>query len=178
MKKKLLWYCLSIVLLTGVSQASRAQAHKRKHHTTHTAHINHKPSDLIHYRPAGWSDSRPAYTHAPILWEGYRYYTYHRYYAHPYEPALATDTLSLRVGDETFYYYAGRFYLPVQEQTGYQLVKAPAGACVYDLPAGCTRIHAGAVVFLQYSGDYFLPVMVGERPGYEVVNIEPSSPRW
>jgi hypothetical protein len=170
--RKTLWYCLYIVLFMGVSEAGRAQMHRRKHHTAH------KPVKPINYRPAGWSSSRPAYTHAPIVWEGYRYYTYRRYYAHPYMPAVARDTVSVKVGDDTYYYYAGRFYTPVQEQTGYQLVKAPAGACVYDLPPGCTRIHAGSVIFLQYNGDYFLPVMIGQRPGYEVVNIEPSSPRW
>lgn len=169
---KPLWYCLSIVLLTSLSETAVAQTHKRRHHTVH------KPAAPINYRPAGWSSSRPAYTHVPVLWEGYRYYTYQRYYAHPYVPAVAADTVPVRVGDDTYYYYAGKFYTPVQEQTGYQLVKAPAGAYVYDLPPGCTQVHAGSVVFLQYSGDYFLPVLVGRRPGYEVVNIEASSPRW
>jgi hypothetical protein len=154
------------------SGTTLAQTHKRKHHPAH------RPAAPINYRPAGWAASRPAYTHAPILWEGYRYYTYHRYYAHPYLPAVVQDTLPLKVGDEMYYYHAGKFYTPVQEQTGYQLVKAPAGACVFDLPAGCTRIHAADVIFLQYNGDYYLPVMVGNRRGYEVVNIEPSSPRW
>jgi hypothetical protein len=171
--KKPLRYCLFLVLLTGVSEAGRAQMHKRKHHRT-----VHKSVEPINYRPAGWSSSRPPYTHAPILWEGYRYYTYRRYYAHPYMPAVAQDTVAVRAGEDTYYYYAGRFYIPVQEQTGYQLVKAPAGVFVYDLPPGCTRIHAGSVIFLQYNGDYFLPVMIGKRPGYEVVNIEASSPRW
>jgi len=170
--QKNLWYCLSVVLLIGLSETSRAQTHKRKHRAAH------KPAAPINYRPAGWSSSRSAYTHAPVLWEGYRYYTYHRYYAHPYVPAVAADTVPVRVGDETYYYYAGKFYTPVQEQNGYQLVKAPAGAYVYDLPPGCTQIHAGSVIFLQYNGDYFLPVMVGGRLGYEVVNIEASSPQW
>ncbi|HEY4206327.1 MAG TPA: DUF6515 family protein [Puia sp.] len=163
--KKLLSYFLSVILLIAWSATTMAQAHKKKHHTVH------RPPAPIHYRPAGWSTSRAPYTHPPILWEGYRYYTYHRYYAHPYVPAVAVDTVPVKVGDDTYYFYAGRFYTPVREQTGYQLVKAPAGAYVFDLPAGCAQIHAGSVIFLQYNGDYFLPVMIGKQLGYEVVNI-------
>jgi hypothetical protein len=148
------------------SQTGLAQSHKKKRRPVH------KTEAPIHYRPAGWSSSRPPYTHAPLKWEGYRYFTYHRYYAHPYVPAVSADTVPVKVGDDTYYYYAGKFYVPVPEQTGYQLVKAPAGAYVFDLPAGCARIHAGPVIFLQYNGDYFLPVMIGKRLGYEVVNIE------
>jgi hypothetical protein len=170
--KNSLWHCLAFISIMSLAAKVQAQTHKRKHHTVH------KPAAPIYYRPAGWSASRPAYTHAPILWEGYRYYTYHRYYAHPYLPAGARDTVPVKVGDEAYFYYSGKFYTPVQEQTGYQLVKAPAGAFVFDLPEGCTRVHAGDIVFLQYNGDYYLPVMIDKRPGYEVVNIEPSSPRW
>jgi hypothetical protein len=164
---------LIIVLLINCSKASLAQSHKKKkHRAVHTS------SAPIHYRPAGWSASRAPYTRRPVLWEGYRYYTYHSYYAAPYRPEVAADTVPVKVGDDTYYYYAGKFYTPVQEQTGYQLVKAPAGAYVFDLPPGCTRIHAGSVIFLQYNGDYFLPVEIGKRLGYEVVNIEASAPQW
>ncbi|HVU53949.1 MAG TPA: DUF6515 family protein [Puia sp.] len=172
--KSPLRYGLIIVLLISLGATSRAQSrvHKKKRRAVHTS------SAPIHYRPAGWSASRSPYTRRPVLWEGYRYYTYHSYYAFPYRPEVAADTVSVKVGDDTYYYYAGKFYTPVQEQTGYQLVKAPAGAYVYDLPPGCTQVHAGSVIFLQYNGDYFLPVEIGKRLGYEVVNIEASAPRW
>jgi hypothetical protein len=74
------------------------------------------------------------------------------------------------VGDDTYYYWGGVFYLAVQN--GYQVVQAPAGAIVYNLPEGCTRIKAGNITYLQYNGDYYLPVRIEGQPAYEVVNIE------
>jgi hypothetical protein len=62
------------------------------------------------------------------------------------------------------------FYLPVQN--GYQVVRAPAGAIVYNLPDGCTQVQAGDITYLQYNGDYYQPVQVDGQPAYEVVNIE------
>ncbi len=71
-------------------------------------------------------------------------------------PSLPPDATSQQLGDDTFYYYGGVFY--VQVNNGYQVVRAPAGAIVYNLPDGATSVNADGITYLQYNGDYYQPI--------------------
>ncbi len=75
------------------------------------------------------------------------------------------------VGEDTFYYYGGVFY--IQVDNGYQVVRAPAGAVIYQLPDGATTENANGVTYLVYNGDYYQPIQDNNgQPAYEVVDIE------
>jgi Family of unknown function (DUF6515) len=89
-------------------------------------------------------------------------------------PSLPRDAASVWVGDDHFFYYGGVFY--VQGGGGYQVVRGPAGAIVYNLPDGCTTVNADGIIYLQYNGDLFQPITDSEgQPAYEVVEIENGS---
>jgi len=180
------WIPLSMILVISLPMMMMAQRRPGPRPSRHRP-PHHKPQPPISHRPPGWGPHRPPYTRPPHFWEGHRYYTYHRYYYHPYRPyvfapawqappagalvpSLPQGNTPIQVGDDTYYYFGGVFFLP--GQNGYQVVQAPAGAIVYNLPEGCAQIKAGDLTYLQYNGDYYLPVQVDGRPAYEVVNIE------
>ena len=86
-------------------------------------------------------------------------------------PSLPQDAVSQQVGDDTYYYFGGVFY--IQVENGYQVVKAPPGAIVHNLPDGATTVNADGVTYLQYNGDYYQPIQDTDgQPAYEVVEIE------
>ena len=86
-------------------------------------------------------------------------------------PSLPPDATSQQLGDDTFYYYGGVFY--IQVSNGYQVVRAPAGAIVYTLPDGATSVNADGITYLQYNGDYYQPIQDDDgKAAYEVVEIE------
>ncbi|MGB4853724.1 MAG: DUF6515 family protein, partial [Ignavibacteria bacterium] len=54
----------------------------------------------------------------------------------------------------------------------YNVVTAPVGAVVNDLPEGAEEIEVGGVKLLKYNNAFFQPVSQSGNDAYEVVNVQ------
>lgn len=71
------------------------------------------------------------------------------------------------VGNDTYYYFGGVFY--VDNGQGYQIVAAPPGAVVSELPAGAVEQDINGETVLVYNNAYYLPISQDGQDAYEVV---------
>ena len=84
---------------------------------------------------------------------------------------LPNGYATVNVGGIDYFYYGGTFYVAAPD--GYQIVQAPPGAIVYNLPDGCQQIQAGNnITYLMYNNAYFQPIEYNGQNAYEVVEIE------
>ena len=144
---------------------------------SHTnAHGNNRAA--INHRPAGWSVSRPAYTHAPHVYGGHRYYSYYNYYNHPYQPfvygpswhpvgffltALPAAAIVIAFNNVEYRYDDGVYYQP--GNNGYQAVAPPVGAYIPSLPAGYATTEVGGIDYYYYGGVFY----AATQDGYQIV---------
>jgi hypothetical protein len=77
-------------------------------------------------------------------------------------PAAATTMV---VSGTTYWYDGGVYYSRVYQggDVVYQVVPAPPGAVITTLPAGCTTVRRGNVVYRQCGTAYYQPVSGGYR---------------
>lgn len=77
-------------------------------------------------------------------------------------PAAATTVV---VTGTTYWYDSGAYYSRVYQggEVVYQVVPAPAGAVIVTLPAGCTTVRRGNVVYRQCGTTYYQQVSGGYR---------------
>jgi len=61
----------------------------------------------------------------------------------------------------------GAFYAPVAG--GYQVIPAPIGATVWNLPNGAVDHTVNGVTYFAYGGAYYRPLYSGSGVYYEVV---------
>jgi hypothetical protein len=71
------------------------------------------------------------------------------------------------VGNDTFYYYAGAFYVAIDQ--GYQVVPAPVGAVVTQIPVGAVDQQINGEDILVYNNVYYAPISQDGEDAYEVV---------
>jgi len=71
------------------------------------------------------------------------------------------------VGNDTFYYYGGAFY--VNSNQGYQVVDAPPGAVVSQVPVGAVEQTFNDQTLLVYNNVYYAPISQDGQDAYEVV---------
>ena len=55
---------------------------------------------------------------------------------------------------------------------GYQVVPAPAGAIVYNLPEGCESVNLAGVTYLRYNNTYYQPIQIDGQNAFEVVTVQ------
>lgn len=121
------------------------------------------------YRPRGWSQSRRAYSRPPVVYGGRRYYSYHRYYSHPYTPyfygpnwhpagffisSLATAAILITLENRRYNYYDGVFYEPYNN--GYQVVPPPMGAYIPSIPEGFQQVMVGGINYYYFGGAFYI----------------------
>jgi hypothetical protein len=73
------------------------------------------------------------------------------------------------VGDDTFYYYGGTFYVSTGQ--GYQVVAAPPGAVITQLPDGAVQQDVNGESLLVYNNVYYAPISQDGQDSYEVVQV-------
>ena len=71
------------------------------------------------------------------------------------------------VGNDTYYYFAGAFYIYTGQ--GYQVVQAPAGAVITQLPVGAVEQQINGEDLLVYNNTYYAPISQDGQDAYEVV---------
>ena len=71
------------------------------------------------------------------------------------------------VGNDTFYYYGGAFY--VNTDQGYQVVDAPPGAVITQVPVGAVEQDVNDQQLLVYNNVYYQPISQDGQDAYEVV---------
>jgi hypothetical protein len=138
----------------------------------------HQIANRTGYRPRGWAPTRRAYSRPPVVFGGRRYYSYHRYYPHPYTPfyygprwhpygfflpSLIGAAIAIDFENRHYYYDEGVFYEPFNN--GYQVIPAPPGAYVPSLPAGFQQLMVGGETYFYFGGAFF----VSNGGNYEVV---------
>lgn len=140
--------------------AHNAHVHHDVHHDHHApvhhdAHHHHAPvhHDVHHHAPVHHHHHAPAHLH---------------YHAHPvYHRALPAAYLPFYVGDVTYYYAGGTYYVydPVY---GYEVVGCPTNVFLPYLPAGSRMVTYRGTLYYEYDGMWMLPVegqyMIVERP--------------
>jgi hypothetical protein len=130
------------------------------------------------HRPPGWGANRPGYSRPPRVWKGRRYYTYHRYYNHPYRPyawgpawhpvgfflsAIATSAVIVAYNDIDYRYDAGVYYQPADG--GYKVVPPPIGAVVPVLPQDAVSLAVDGDTYYYYGGVFYIKI----DNGYQTV---------
>jgi hypothetical protein len=73
------------------------------------------------------------------------------------------------VGNDYYYYYGGTFYMDTGN--GYQVVPAPYGAVVSQIPDRAIQQDINGQTYLVYNNTYYQPVSVNGADAYEVVQI-------
>jgi len=71
------------------------------------------------------------------------------------------------VGNDTFYYYAGTFYVSINP--GFEVVQAPVGAVISQLPSGAVYQQINGEDILVYNNVYYQPISQNGYDAYEVV---------
>jgi hypothetical protein len=71
------------------------------------------------------------------------------------------------VGNDEFYYYGGAFYVSTDQ--GYQVVAAPIGAVITELPVGAADQQIDGEDLLLYNNVYYQPISQDGDDAYEVV---------
>lgn len=137
-----------------------------------------RPTNRPGYRPQGWAPTRRAYTRPPVVYNGRRFYTYRKYYAHPftafyYGPrwhpigfflaSMVSAAIIIDVANRPYHYADGVFYAPYNN--GYQVVPAPPGAYVPSLPEGFQQLSVGGQDYYYFGGAFY--ILNGNQ--YEVV---------
>jgi hypothetical protein len=84
-------------------------------------------------------------------------------------PELPDDTRDVVVGSNTHYYYMGTFY--TQDDKGFTVVQAPAGATVSYVPQGYTTQTINSTIYYEYGGVDYQPKMVDGGTAYVVVKV-------
>lgn len=121
--------------------------------------------------------TRPAYRYG-----GYRYHAYHPYYYHPYRPyywgpvwhpwgffatTLAVTAIVINIESTPYHYDQGVWYAPYN--VGYEVVPAPVGGIVNNIPNGAQTVYTGTVNNYYYGGTYY------EKDGNEYRVVAPTA---
>jgi hypothetical protein len=111
---------------------------------------------------------RPAtapYARAPYVHGGHRYYAHHPYAYHRYHPhtwgagfypfgafvgSLAATAIFVDIADSQYAYDQGVWYAP--DESGYDVVTAPVGGVVPELPSDAELVAPGVY---YYGGAYY-----------------------
>jgi hypothetical protein len=73
------------------------------------------------------------------------------------------------IRNRSFYYCAGTFYRALNNQ--YEVVDAPEGAVVYNLPGDHQEAEIDGQVYKVCNSVLYLPVETDEGPGYQVAGM-------
>ena len=73
------------------------------------------------------------------------------------------------VGNDEYYYYGGVFYVLTDQ--GYQVVAAPIGAIVTELPVGAVDQQINGEDLFVYNNVYYQPISQDGQDAYEVVQV-------
>ena len=76
----------------------------------------------------------------------------------------------MQVGYNTYYYYAGTFYVQDTDQQHYVVVQGPVGAVVQYLPDGYKQEELNDVQYYVYDGIFYMAKSVNGQIQYEVVS--------
>lgn len=130
----------------------------------------------VHYQRNTFVRPAPqAYSRAPYVYGGHRYYAHHPYGYHPYRPfffgprfhpfgaffaSLAATAIFVDIADTQYAYDQGTWYAPVEG--GYDVVTAPVGAQIATLPGDAEQV---APDVYYYGGAYYQAV----GGGYQVI---------
>ena len=127
---------------------------------------------------------RPRYERAPISWQGRRYYSFNTYTYHPYRPynygsffhpygyvSLRLGPLAVRVniGNRPYWYDQGVYYQPYDN--GYQVVQAPEGAYIQQLPYGYSSFELEGYTYYYFAGTFY----GADEQGYYVIPAPPGA---
>jgi hypothetical protein len=111
---------------------------------------------------------RPRYTRPPVIWGARRYYSFYNYSYHPYRPRyygsffhpvgffslrLGSAAISIALNSRTYWYDQGVYYEPYNN--GYQVVTAPDGAYIRQLPYGYSTIELGGNTYYYFAGTFY-----------------------
>jgi hypothetical protein len=72
------------------------------------------------------------------------------------------------VGNDYYYYFGGAFY--INNGQGYQVVPAPFGAVITQLPVGATEQQFNGQTLMVYNNTYYAPISQDGQDSYEVVD--------
>ena len=82
---------------------------------------------------------------------------------------LPMGFITIRVGQETYYYDGGIFYQKVIREQAYVVVPPPIGAVIFDIPQGYALMLIHGISFYEYAGIYYRRVLEGYRVIYPPV---------
>lgn len=120
-----------------------------------------------HYRTYAYN-YRPRYTRPPVIWGTRSYYSFYNYSYHPYRPRyygsffhpvgffslrLGPAAISIVLNNRNYWYDQGVYYEPYNN--GYQVVTAPEGANVRQLPYGYSTIELGGNTYYYFAGTFY-----------------------
>lgn len=127
---------------------------------------------------------RPRYTRPPVIWAGRSYYTNYNYYYHPYRPriygsffhpvgyfrvSLGAAAISVLLNGSNYWYDQGVFYEPYNN--GYQVISAPGGAYISQLPAGYTTVELAGNLYYYFAGTFYAT----SAQGFVVTDAPPGA---
>lgn len=117
---------------------------------------------MIRPNPVGY------YRRPPYAWGGFRFYSFHPYFYHPYTPfywgpawhpwgflvaTLAVTAIIVTIENEKYHYDQGVWYS--QSSKGYTVVQAPVGGTVTTIPADSKPVVVNNVTNYYYGGAYY-----------------------
>lgn len=104
------------------------------------------------------------------------YRPYYRPYYNPFFPRIGLYVSSLPFGYFSLgaafgpmYYFGGTYYQSTGDDRGYQVVAAPNGAAVPDLPDGAQEITVDGNTYYELNGTYYQETMTDNGRRYVVV---------
>ncbi len=124
------------------------------------------------------------YVRPPYVWVGFHFYCHRPYYWHPYRPyywgpvwhpwgffvtTLATTAIIVSVtndsgNEEQYHYEEGNYYLKTED--GFEVVQAPVGATVNDIPDTAQKVEVTENTYNYYYGGAYYEK---NAEGYTVV---------
>lgn len=78
---------------------------------------------------------------------------------------LPQGSITINVGDETYYYCKGIFYQKIVLEQKYVIVPPPIGAVVFTIPQGYQLMLINGTTYYEYEGVYYKR----DLEGYKVI---------
>jgi len=116
-----------------------------------------------------WGAAVTPQAHAQLLQGPNNFYSpYPPVLSHPID-ILPQGFITIRVGDETYYYSNGFFYQKVIRDQQYVVVPPPIGGVVFSIPQGYQLMLINDMSYYVYQGVYYKRVLEGYKVIYPPV---------
>ncbi|MDP4265827.1 MAG: DUF6515 family protein [Bacteroidota bacterium] len=185
---KLFTGIILLLLITNTSGYSQREEHRGRGHTQYSRNrepVIVRPRNQVIYKnrhDARYYNALPPERRI-IRYSNHDYYFHNgHYYNYLNERyALIAPPFGLRIsilpggfrriviGGGIFFYSMGVYYSQVPGTTSYEVVKAPVGAIIYDLPPEAEQIMIDNMPYYEYNGVLYKSVNTAGGQGYKCV---------